>query len=37
MIDEMDKFKKYRELILKNIDYEIFCEQYKTYDKNVKS
>ena len=34
-IDEIDKFNKYRELIYKNIDYEILCEQYKQYDKNI--
>ena len=34
-IDEIDKFNKYRELIYKNIEYEILCEQYKQYDKNM--
>ena len=34
-IDEIDKFNKYRELIYKNIDYEILCEQHKQYDKNI--
>jgi hypothetical protein len=34
-IDEIDKFNKYRELIYKNIDYEILYEQYKQYDKNI--
>ena len=34
-IDEIDKFNKYRKLIYKNIDYEILCEQYKQYDKNI--
>ena len=34
-IDEIDKFNKYRELIHKNIEYEILCEQYKQYDKNI--
>jgi len=27
-IDEIDSYTKYRELIYKNIEYEILCEQY---------
>ena len=34
-IDEIDKFNKYRELIYKNIDYEILSEQHNRYDINM--
>jgi len=36
-IDEIDKFNRYREVIYKNIEYEILCERYdsKTIDEIV--